>query len=98
MGTTVLQPGTTQTQTSPCPIARLAGLLHEEPRLEAVAFNPATRRLSIATLGRDQDGRLSERVTDALREKFPPATCVPWAAKSSPGTHAFSFRKNSARP
>ena len=72
MGTTVLQPGATQTQTSLCPIARLAGLLHEEPRLEAVAFNPATRRLSIATLGRDQDGRLSKRVTDALRENFPP--------------------------
>ena len=72
MPSTVLRPAATQALTPPCPIARLAGLLHEEPRLEAVAFNPVTRRLSIATLGRDQDGRLAQRVTDTLREKFPP--------------------------
>ena len=36
-----------------CPVARLAALLQEEPRLEAVAFNPSTRRLSIDTLGGD---------------------------------------------
>ena len=66
------RPSTAQTPQPLCPIARLAGLLHEEPRLEAVAFNPATHRLSIATLGRDQDGRLAQGVTDALREKFPP--------------------------
>ena len=66
-------PNTAQTpQPPPCAVARLAALLHEEPRLEAVAFNPATHRLSIATLGRDQDGRLAQGVTDALREKFPP--------------------------
>jgi hypothetical protein len=34
-------------------VARLAALLQEEPRLEAVAFNPSTRRLSIDTLGGD---------------------------------------------
>ena len=39
----------------PCPVARIAALLQEEPRLEAVAFNPSTRRLSIATLGGDKD-------------------------------------------
>ena len=72
MQSTVPRPGAAHPHSPPCPIARLAGLLHEEPRLEAVAFNPATRRLSIATLGRDQDGHLARRVTDALREKFPP--------------------------
>ena len=68
----VSRPSTAQTPQPPCAVARLAGLLHNEPRLEAVAFNPATHRLSIATLGRDQDGRLAQGVTEALREKFPP--------------------------
>jgi len=50
-----------------CPIANLIHLLHEEPRLEAVAFNPATRRLSVATLGGDRDGRLAQRVTEVMK-------------------------------
>ena len=49
-----------------CPVARLAALLMEEPRLEAVAFNPSTRRLSIATLGGDKDGYLARRVTETM--------------------------------
>ena len=56
----------------PCPIARLAALLAEEPRLEAVAFNPATRRLSIATLGGDKDGHLAQRVTATMLESHEP--------------------------
>ena len=56
----------------PCPIARLAALLAEEPRLEAVAFNPATRRLSIATLGGDKDGHLARRVTATMLESHEP--------------------------
>lgn len=56
----------------PCPIARLAALLQEEPRLEAVAFNPATRRLSIATLGGDKDGHLAQRVTETMLESHEP--------------------------
>ena len=57
---------------APCPIARLAALLQEEPRLEAVAFNPATRRLSIATIGGDKDGRLAQRVTGTMLESHEP--------------------------
>jgi len=50
----------------PCPVARLAALLQEEPRLEAIAFNPAAQRLSIATLGTDRDGHLARRVSEAM--------------------------------
>ncbi len=56
----------------PCPVARLAALLQEEPHLEAVAFNPATRRLSIATLGGDRDGHLSSRVTEVMLSSHEP--------------------------
>jgi Cd2+/Zn2+-exporting ATPase len=56
----------------PCPVARIAALLQEEPRLEAVAFNPSTRRLSIATLGGDKDGRLAQRVTEAMLASHEP--------------------------
>jgi len=56
----------------PCPVARLAALLLEEPRLEAVAFNPATRRLSIATLGGDTDGHLARRVSETMLASHEP--------------------------
>jgi Cd2+/Zn2+-exporting ATPase len=56
----------------PCPVARLAALLQEEPRLEAVAFNPSTRRLSIATLGGDRDGHLARRVTETMLASHEP--------------------------
>jgi len=55
-----------------CPVARLAALLMEEPRLEAVAFNPSTRRLSIATLGGDKDGYLARRVTETMLTSHEP--------------------------
>ena len=57
---------------APCPVARLAALLQEEPRLEAVAFNPATRRLSIATLGGDTDGYLARRVSETMLTSHEP--------------------------
>lgn len=67
--TTVLPRGAAvTTHASPCPVALISRLLREEPRLEAVAFNPSSRRLSIATLGSDGDGHLAKRVTDALRD------------------------------
>ncbi len=56
----------------PCPVARVAALLQEEPRLEAVAFNPATRRLSIATLGGDRDSFLARRVTETMLSSHEP--------------------------
>jgi Cd2+/Zn2+-exporting ATPase len=56
----------------PCPVARLAALLQEEPRLEAVAFNPSTRRLSIATLGGDTDGYLARRVSETMLTSHEP--------------------------
>jgi Cd2+/Zn2+-exporting ATPase len=70
---TVLPRGTAESGTPPpCPIARLAALLQEEPRLEAVAFNPSTRRLSIATLGGDRDGHLARRVSETMLSSHEP--------------------------
>ena len=66
--TTVLPAGAAEPSPSlaPCPIARIADLLLKEPRLEAVAFNPSSKRLSIATLGGDPDGRLAGRVSEVM--------------------------------
>ena len=70
---TVLPRGAAAPHTPPpCPVARLAALLLEEPRLEAVAFNPASRRLSIATLGGDKDGYLAQRVSDTMLNSHQP--------------------------
>lgn len=72
MSTTVLPRGAAEPEAPACPIARVAQLLAEEPRLEAVAFNPASRRLSIATLGGDPGGRLAEKVTAAMLASHEP--------------------------
>ena len=70
---TVLPHGTAEPHPpAPCPVARIAALLQEEPRLEAVAFNPSTRRLSIATLGGDREGHLAQRVTEAMLASHEP--------------------------
>ncbi len=71
---TVLPRGTAEPEhaTSSCPVARLAQLLLEEPMLEAVAFNPASRRLSIATLGGNRDGRLAQRVVESMLSSHEP--------------------------
>ncbi len=44
----------------------VARVLSEEPRLEAVAFENKTRRLSMATLGGDPGQRLAHRVSEAV--------------------------------
>lgn len=60
-------------QTAPsCPVSGLVSLLEAEPRLEAIAFNPSSQRLSIATLGGDIDGRLARRVTEAMLTTYKP--------------------------
>ena len=69
----VLPRGAAEPRQAPaCPVARLSALLQLEPRLEAVAFNPSTRRLSIATLGGDKDGRLAALVTEAMLASLEP--------------------------
>lgn len=74
-----------------CPVASLAKLLREEPRLEAVAFNPSTRRLSIATLGGDKDGYLAGRVIEAMLASHEPCAhyrpegCGVCGVKAAPG-------------
>ncbi|MFM8809344.1 MAG: hypothetical protein ACKOJB_10680, partial [Chthoniobacterales bacterium] len=69
MKTAAVLPGGAAVPSGPppsCPVAKLASLLQKEPRLEAVAFNPSSRRLSIATLGGDKDGHLARLVTEAM--------------------------------
>jgi hypothetical protein len=40
-------------------ISEVSRILEEEPRLEAVALSEQRQKLSIATLGRDDDNRLA---------------------------------------
>ena len=49
-------------------ISEVSRILEEEPRLEAVALSEDRQRLSIATLGPDDDNRLADRVSQAVAE------------------------------
>lgn len=52
-------------------IREVSRILEEEPRLEAVALSEGQRKLSIATLGPDDDHRLADRVSQAVAEGLP---------------------------
>jgi Zn2+/Cd2+-exporting ATPase len=54
--------------TKACVIREVSRILEEEPRLEAVALSENQRKLSIATLGPDEDHRLADRVSQAVAE------------------------------
>ena len=54
-----------------CVIREVSRILEEEPRLEAVALSEGQRKLSIATLGPDDDHRLADRVSQAVAEGLP---------------------------
>ncbi|MFL6595433.1 MAG: heavy metal translocating P-type ATPase [Chthoniobacterales bacterium] len=54
---------------SNCVYKNVARLLAEEPRLEAVAFQPKNQLLSIATLGDDRGQRIADRVTEAVADR-----------------------------
>lgn len=56
-------------RTPGCAIDELAKLVAEEPRLEAVAFETKRRRLSIATLGKAEAGRLSDAVEELFADR-----------------------------
>jgi hypothetical protein len=51
-----------------CVISEVSRILQEEPRLEAVALSEDRQRLSIATLGPDDNNRLADRVSQAVAE------------------------------
>jgi len=51
-----------------CIIREVSRILDEEPGLEAVALSVEDRKLSIATLGGDQEARLAGRVSEAVGE------------------------------
>jgi len=51
-----------------CVIREVSRILEEEPRLEAVALSEGQRKLSIATLGPDEDHRIADRVSQAVAE------------------------------
>src|SRR3954453_19305122 len=52
-----------------CVYKNVARLLAEEPRLEAVAFQPKNQLLSMATLGDDRGQRIADRVTKAVADR-----------------------------
>src|SRR3954452_5068918 len=54
---------------SNCVYKNVARLLAEEPRLEAVAFQPKNQLLSMATLGDDRGQRIADRVTEAVADR-----------------------------
>ena len=58
-----------------CAVENVARILSEEPRLEAVAFGPQTRKLSMATLGTDPGERLARRVTEAVHHQKKGSQC-----------------------
>ena len=51
-----------------CVIREVSKILAEEPRLEAVALSAHDKKLSIATLGGDENDRLAGRVSQAVSE------------------------------
>ena len=55
-------------KSDPCIIREVSRILDEEPRLEAVALSAEDHKLSIATLGGDEDDRLAGRVSEAVSE------------------------------
>ena len=55
-----------QPDREPCAVENVARVISEEPRLEAVAFESKSRRLSMATLGGDPGARLAQRVSAAV--------------------------------
>src|SRR3954469_4017407 len=62
------QPPNTQSpeETSGCIARSVANALAEDPSLEAVTINRARRTISVATLGRVDEGKISERITNSI--------------------------------
>ena len=58
-----------------CAVENVARVLAEEPRLEAVAFEGRSRKLAMATLGRDPGDRLARRVTEAVHHQKAGSQC-----------------------
>ena len=51
----------------PCVVRAVAEALAHEPTLEAVTINRARRTISVATLGRIDEAKLSQRITDTIQ-------------------------------
>lgn len=52
-----------------CLYRNVARLFSEEPQLEAVALQPKSRKLSVATLGDDRGNRIAGRVSEAVADR-----------------------------
>ncbi len=52
--------------TDPCLARSLADALAEEPALEAVTFDPAREKISVATIGRADVERLTQKISDRI--------------------------------
>ena len=57
-----------------CLARSVVATLSEEPALEAVTIDRAQQKISLATLGRTDVGRLTERLTEKLRQAQEAAT------------------------
>ena len=58
-----------------CMVENVARVLAEEPRLEAVAFESRSRKLAMATLGKDPGNRLARRVAEAVHHQPAGSRC-----------------------
>ncbi len=58
-----------------CMVENVARVLAEEPRLEAVAFESKSRKLAMATLGKDPGERLARRVAEAVHHQPAGSRC-----------------------
>ena len=59
-----------------CLARSVADTLAEEPALEAVTIDRAHQKISLATLGRADVPRLTERITSQFRPRNPPTPAI----------------------
>ncbi len=68
-------PGKKAPERDGCVVENVARVLAEEPRLEAVAFESKSRKLAMATLGKDPGERLARRVAEAVHHQPAGSRC-----------------------
>src|SRR3954466_8045788 len=68
-----------------CVARSVANALAEEPTLEAVTINRAQQTISVATLGKTDEARLSERITRSLEQAQDASESSPCALLSGTG-------------
>src|SRR5271168_4348678 len=75
------------TEDEPCLARSVADTLAEEPALEAVTFDAAQKKISVATLGRVDVEKLTQRLTDKFQ-----------SAQNADANHACSMSNGKKSP